>query len=73
MHQCISLGRRDAIIQLVTADDQARRPAPGGALAARYKEMICAGAAWTAAHPLPYPVRRRRVTAAAASPALGRP
>ncbi|MCP2263237.1 NAD(P)/FAD-dependent oxidoreductase [Promicromonospora thailandica] len=73
VHQCISLGRRDAIIQLVTADDQARRPAPGGALAARYKEMICAGAAWTAAHPLPYPVRRRRVTAAAASPALGRP
>jgi NADH:ubiquinone reductase (H+-translocating) len=62
VHQCISLGRRDAIIQFVTADDQARPAAPGGRLAARYKEMICAGAAWTVAHPVQYPVRRRRVT-----------
>ncbi|MEV0891586.1 FAD-dependent oxidoreductase [Promicromonospora sp. NPDC050262] len=62
VHQCISLGRRDAVIQLVTPDDRAKDAAPGGRLAARYKEMICAGAAWTVAHPIPYPVRRRRVT-----------
>ncbi|MFJ3403777.1 NAD(P)/FAD-dependent oxidoreductase [Promicromonospora sp. NPDC090134] len=62
VHQCISLGRRDAVIQLVTADDQAKDAAPGGRLAARYKELVCAGAAWMVAHPAPYPVRRRRVT-----------
>ena len=62
MHQCISLGRRDGIIQLVTTDDRARDAAPGGRLAARYKELVCAGAAWMVAHPVPYPVRRHRVT-----------
>ncbi|MFI2362476.1 NAD(P)/FAD-dependent oxidoreductase [Promicromonospora sp. NPDC019610] len=62
VHQCVSLGRRDAVIQLVTADDQAKDAAPGGRLAARYKELVCAGAAWMVAHPVPYPVRRRRVT-----------
>lgn len=65
VQQCISLGRQDAVIQLVTADDRAKRAAPGGRLAAAYKELICKGAAYAAAHPLPYPVRRRRVTAAA--------
>lgn len=63
VHQCISLGRRDALIQFVTPDDQARPAAPGGRLAARYKELICVGAAYVAAHPLPYPARRRRVPA----------
>jgi len=62
VHQCISLGRRDGLIQMVTADDRARSFAPGGRLAARYKELICTGAAWMVAHPIPYPVRRRRVT-----------
>lgn len=61
VNQCISLGRRDAVIQLVTADDRARSFAPGGRLAARYKEFICAGAALAVRHPMPYPVRRRRV------------
>jgi NADH dehydrogenase FAD-containing subunit len=62
VHQCISLGRRDAVIQLVTADDRAKPAAPGGRLAAGYKELICKGAAYMTAHPLPYPVRRRRLT-----------
>lgn len=66
VHQCISLGRRDAIIQLVTADDQAKPAAPGGRLAARYKELVCSGAAFMVAHPLPYPVRRRRTRQQAA-------
>ncbi|MFC8799036.1 NAD(P)/FAD-dependent oxidoreductase [Promicromonospora sp. NPDC057138] len=61
VHQCISLGRHDAVIQLVTADDRAKPAAPGGRLAARYKELICKGAAYMVAHPLPYPARRRRV------------
>ncbi len=62
VHQCISLGRRDAVIQLVTADDRAKPAAPGGRLAAGYKELICKGAAYMAAHPLPYPAPRRRIT-----------
>jgi len=61
VQQCVSLGRRDAVIQMVTADDRATAVAPGGRLAAVYKELICRGAAWATAHPLPYPVRRRRV------------
>jgi NADH dehydrogenase FAD-containing subunit len=65
VHQCISLGRQDAVIQLVTADDRARPAAPGGRLAAGYKELVCKGAAFMVAHPLPYPARRRRVTAPA--------
>jgi NADH dehydrogenase len=65
VNQCISLGRQDAVIQLVTADDRARPAAPGGRLAAGYKELICKGAAYMAAHPLPYPARRRRLTAPA--------
>jgi NADH dehydrogenase FAD-containing subunit len=63
VHQCISLGRQDAVIQLVTADDRAKRAAPGGRLAAGYKELICKGAAFMVAHPLPYPARRRRLAA----------
>ncbi|WP_433796119.1 NAD(P)/FAD-dependent oxidoreductase [Actinoplanes sp. CA-252034] len=63
--QCVSLGRRDGIIQLVTADDQAKPTAITGRAAARIKEMICAGAAWNIAHPpLLLPTRRRHVTPA---------
>ncbi|MEV4121869.1 FAD-dependent oxidoreductase [Micromonospora sp. NPDC049645] len=60
-NQCISLGRRDGIIQYVTADDRARPAQITGGLAARYKEFVCAGAAWSIAHPILYPVRRHRV------------
>ncbi|MDQ0373989.1 NAD(P)/FAD-dependent oxidoreductase [Cellulomonas humilata] len=69
VHQCISLGRRDGLIQLVTADDHARSVAPGGRAAARYKELVCAGAAWLVAHPVPYPARRRRLATTTAAPA----
>ncbi|MEH0928420.1 NAD(P)/FAD-dependent oxidoreductase [Micromonospora sp. CPCC 205558] len=62
-NQCISLGRRDGIIQYVTADDRAKPAFLSGKLAARYKEFVCTGAAWSIAHPIMYPVRRRRVTA----------
>ena len=62
-NQCISLGRHDGIIQFVTADDRATASLVKGKLAARYKELVCRGAAWGVAHPtLMLPTRRRHVT-----------
>ncbi|MFI8235418.1 NAD(P)/FAD-dependent oxidoreductase [Streptomyces sp. NPDC085900] len=61
-NQCISLGRREGLIQFVTADDRAVPRALTGRLAALYKELICKGAAWGVAHPtLGLPTRRRPV------------
>ncbi|MGV9449921.1 NAD(P)/FAD-dependent oxidoreductase [Streptomyces sp. NPDC003635] len=60
--QCVSLGRKEGLIQFVTADDQAVERALTGRLAARYKELICKGAAWSVANPtVGLPTRRRRV------------
>ncbi|KOU37187.1 NAD(P)/FAD-dependent oxidoreductase [Streptomyces sp. WM6368] len=60
--QCISLGRKEGLIQFVTADDRAVDRALTGRLAARYKELICKGAAWGVANPtVGMPSRRRRV------------
>ena len=62
VNQCISLGRREGVIQYVTADDRAVRAALTGRFAAVYKELICKGAAWSVAHPtLGIPTRPRRV------------
>jgi NADH dehydrogenase FAD-containing subunit len=62
-NQCISLGRRDGIIQFVTADDRAKRWFITGSAAARYKELVCRGAAWSVAHPtLNLPTRRYRLS-----------
>ncbi|GAB2459895.1 FAD-dependent oxidoreductase [Streptosporangium sandarakinum] len=62
-NQCISLGRRDGLIQYVTADDRAVRAVLTGRIAAVYKELICRSAAWGVANPtLGMPTRRRRVT-----------
>ncbi|MEV8318027.1 FAD-dependent oxidoreductase [Streptomyces sp. NPDC059900] len=61
-NQCVSLGRKDGLIQYVTADDRAVRAALTGRLAAAYKEVICKGAAWGVANPmLGMPSRPRRV------------
>ncbi|MFG3283668.1 NAD(P)/FAD-dependent oxidoreductase [Streptomyces sp. NPDC048111] len=61
-NQCVSLGRGDGLIQYVTADDRAVRGALTGRTAARYKELVCKGAAWGVAHPLlGLPSRPRRV------------
>ncbi|MEV4879418.1 NAD(P)/FAD-dependent oxidoreductase [Streptomyces cyaneofuscatus] len=61
-NQCISLGRREGLIQYVTADDQARPAALTGRTAALYKELVCKGAAWGVANPtLGLPTRRRGV------------
>ncbi|MEU6782199.1 FAD-dependent oxidoreductase [Nonomuraea angiospora] len=71
-NQCISLGRKEGLIQYVTADDRAVQAVLTGRLAAVYKEVICKSAAWGVANPtLGLPTRRRRVTgqrAAAGSP-----
>lgn len=62
-NQCVSLGRKDGLIQYVTADDRAVSAVLTGRLAAMYKEAVCKGAAWSVAHPtLGKPVRRRRIT-----------
>ncbi|WP_432149356.1 NAD(P)/FAD-dependent oxidoreductase [Streptomyces sp. bgisy029] len=64
-NQCISLGRKDGLIQYVTADDQSRPAALTGRLAALYKEVVCKGAAWAVANPtLGKPTRRRAVVQA---------
>ncbi|WP_406420995.1 FAD-dependent oxidoreductase [Streptomyces sp. NBC_00873] len=61
-NQCISLGRREGVIQSVTADDRAVRAALTGRLAAVCKELACKGATWGVANPtLGMPTRRRRV------------
>ncbi|MCY0951157.1 NAD(P)/FAD-dependent oxidoreductase [Streptomyces sp. H27-S2] len=60
--QCVSLGRKEGLIQFVTADDRAVDRALTGRVAALYKELICKGAAWGVAHPtVGMPSRRRRV------------
>ncbi|MGW3911419.1 NAD(P)/FAD-dependent oxidoreductase [Streptomyces sp. NPDC005070] len=60
--QCVSLGRKEGLIQFVTADDQAVDRALTGRTAALYKELICKGAAWGVANPtVGLPSRRRRV------------
>ncbi|MER7009026.1 FAD-dependent oxidoreductase [Dactylosporangium sp. NPDC000555] len=62
-NQCISLGRKQGLIQYVTADDRARQAVLVGRLAAVYKELICKGAAWAVANPtFGLPTRRHRVT-----------
>lgn len=61
--QCISLGRRDAVIQWVTPDDEPKSSATTGRTAARLKELICKSAAWSVSHPTSMmPTRRRHIT-----------
>lgn len=61
-NQCISLGRKDGLIQYVTTDDRSVNAALTGRVAAVYKEAICKGAAWAVANPtLGLPTRRRHL------------
>ncbi|MFF9162622.1 NAD(P)/FAD-dependent oxidoreductase [Streptomyces longwoodensis] len=67
-NQCVSLGRKDGLIQYVTADDRAVPRALAGRIAAVYKELVCKGAVWAVAHPtLGMPTRRRAVVKQPAS------
>ncbi|GAA2095542.1 FAD-dependent oxidoreductase [Streptomyces albiaxialis] len=73
-NQCVSLGRREGLIQYVTADDRAVPAALTGRFAAVYKELVCKGAAWSVAHPtLGLPSRRRAVVRAPGGPATAAP
>ncbi|WP_328901240.1 FAD-dependent oxidoreductase [Streptomyces sp. NBC_00441] len=64
-NQCVSLGRKDGLIQYVTADDRAVRATLTGRIAAVYKELVCKGAAWGVANPTTgLPARRRPIAAA---------
>ncbi|MCG7310322.1 NAD(P)/FAD-dependent oxidoreductase [Brachybacterium sp. ACRRE] len=66
--QCLSLGRRDGLIQPVHPDDTSRRTALTGKAAALTKEQVCRGAAWAAGHPtlgLPVPTLSARSTVGA--------
>jgi NADH:ubiquinone reductase (H+-translocating) len=49
--QCISLGRRDGLIQVVNPDDSPREKVLTGRLAARYKEAVVRGAAYAPRRP----------------------
>ncbi|MEU6579039.1 FAD-dependent oxidoreductase [Streptomyces sp. NPDC046805] len=72
-NQCISLGRREGLIQYVTADDRAVRAVLTGRFAAGYKELVCKGAAWGVANPLlGLPSRRRHLVRELAGAAAGR-
>ncbi|MCK2215769.1 FAD-dependent oxidoreductase [Actinomadura sp. ATCC 31491] len=60
--QCISLGRRDGIIQRVTPGDEITSSVITGRTAARLKELVCKGAFWSVANPtLMMPSRRRHL------------
>ncbi|MEV5834608.1 FAD-dependent oxidoreductase [Nocardia sp. NPDC052112] len=62
--QCISLGRRDGIVQKVTPDDQPTSTVITGWAGARIKELICASTAWSISHPtMLMPSRRRHLVA----------
>ncbi|WP_030215114.1 NAD(P)/FAD-dependent oxidoreductase [Streptomyces sp. NRRL WC-3626] len=64
-NQCVSLGRKEGLIQYVTADDRAVNAALTGRFAAFYKELVCKGAAWGVVNPtLGIPTRSRGVVAA---------
>ncbi|MEV6664775.1 NAD(P)/FAD-dependent oxidoreductase [Streptomyces nigra] len=63
-NQCVSLGRREGLIQYVTGDDRPVRAVLTGRIAAFYKELICKGAAWNVGNPgMGMPLRRRRTVA----------
>ncbi|MBF6170839.1 NAD(P)/FAD-dependent oxidoreductase [Nocardia blacklockiae] len=71
--QCVSLGRRDAVVQRVTHADQPTSTVFTGRFGARVKELICASAAWSVSHPtMMLPSRRRRLVpvGAAEQPAV---
>lgn len=48
MDLCVSLGRRDGLIEMVHADDSPHRVLLTGRPAARAKEYVCRAAAWAA-------------------------
>lgn len=59
---CISLGQRDAIVQMVDGEGTAKSWSLRGRPAARFKAFVLSGAVWSVANPTyGLPVRRRRL------------
>ncbi|HEY1180367.1 MAG TPA: FAD-dependent oxidoreductase [Phytomonospora sp.] len=69
IHQCVSLGRRDAVIQFVRAGDESARDAVlRGRVAVWYKDLVLNSAMFLFGHPGPYlPHRKIRPAAVAAT------
>jgi hypothetical protein len=67
LHQCISLGRQDAVIQFVgKLDESPRRMILTGRAAMWYKDIVLKSGMWSFEHPGPIlPRRRARAHAAA--------
>jgi NADH dehydrogenase FAD-containing subunit len=65
LHECISLGRRRAVIQFVDKNGRAVRRTLRGRKANLYKNLVLDAGRWTGKHPGPYrPVRRRHALSA---------
>jgi NADH dehydrogenase len=61
-HECISLGRRRAVIQFVDENGRAIPRTLRGRKAVLYKDLVLRAGRWTGKHPGPYrPVRRRHL------------
>ncbi|BCJ38044.1 oxidoreductase [Actinocatenispora thailandica] len=78
MDLCISLGRRDGVVQVVRADDRATGLLVAGRAGAAGKDLVCRAAAWAAGsgalstgmlYPLARSPRPEPVAAATGSPA----
>ncbi|GAA3394238.1 NAD(P)/FAD-dependent oxidoreductase [Streptomyces roseoviridis] len=70
----ISLGRRDAILQMVDEEWRAKPKHVAGRKAARFKATILAMSLWTTSHPtFGLPRRRHRLAAAPQTPAAASP
>ncbi|WP_250034901.1 NAD(P)/FAD-dependent oxidoreductase [Paractinoplanes maris] len=67
--QCVSLGRRDGVLQFATADGRSVAAAVTGPRAARIKEFISSGTGWSLTRPtVLMPVRRRQIRSAPGAP-----
>lgn len=69
-HECVSLGRKDALIQFMHADNTPNRYALTGRAAIRYKDVVLGSARVLFRHPGPY-LPRRRPLERRAQPARG--
>lgn len=62
---CVSLGRKDAIFQMVDGDARSKSWSLRGGVAARFKAFVLRGSAWNMSHPTyGLPTRKRHLTTA---------
>jgi NADH dehydrogenase len=58
LHECVSLGRGDALVQFMHADERPSRHVLTGRPATWYKEVVLFSARWLFRWPGPYRLRR---------------